>query len=127
LISITVAELDHCAEASSLASSSIVMPQSAPVRSAAPSEVAVHQTVSMSPVTAASRLTTDYAASDNGSDASSVSLISVSPSMSCSEEAEWEEAQWEDSRSQVLASQPDGSRAGMEYVVLYDENSSDEE
>lgn len=128
LISITVAELSHCTETSSLASSSIVMPQSAPVRSAAPSEVAVlQQTVSMSPVTAASRLTTDYAASDNGSDASSVSLVSVSPSISCSEEAEWEEAEWEDSRSQVMVSQPDGSRAGMEYVVLYDENSSDEE
>jgi next-to-BRCA1 protein 1 len=129
-IDITVAELGRRSDGSSensLGSSSIVMPQSAPVRSTAPSDVAngniLQQASSLpqvSPVTAASRLATDDAASDNGSDASSVSLISVPSS-----EDDIDQAEWEDSRSHVLVPSP--ARAGMEYVVLYDESSSDEE
>jgi hypothetical protein len=106
------------------------MPQSAPVRSTASSEVVRGPTLSrapshmMSPLTAASGVTTDYAASDNGSDASSVSLISVPSSEDDSDEDEWEA-----SRSHVVVPPPGPNRglSGMEYVVLYDESSSDEE
>ena len=131
-LSITVEDLGRRSEGSSensLASSSIVMPQSAPVRSTASSEVANGQILPqppcvMSPLTAASRITTDYAASDNGSDASSVSLISVPSSEDDSDEDDWEA-----SRSHVLVPPPGPGRGltGMEYVVLYDESSSSEE
>jgi next to BRCA1 gene 1 protein len=102
------------------------MPQSAPVRSSAPSDMVVSNepsSVMSTPATDASRLTADDAGSDVGSDnGSSVSLISVPSS-----EDEDDEAFYEDSRSHVTVTRPDRVRPGMEYVVLYDESSSEEE
>jgi next-to-BRCA1 protein 1 len=118
--SITVVELNNRSESTSedsLASSSIVMPQSAPVRSAAPSDVVTEEkgvatsTISLSPVTAPSK-----PASEIGSDSDSVSLMSVPSSEDDDEFA------WEDSRLHA-----EEGRSAMEYVVLYDDSSSEEE
>jgi next to BRCA1 gene 1 protein len=127
-LSITVEEpsrhLKGASDEASLASSSIVMPASAPVRSASTNATASTHNVQHSPssrATAVSRLTLEDAVSDDGSDASSVSLISV-PS---SEDVEDDEV-WQDSRSHVLVTSPERARAALEYVVLYDESSEEE-
>jgi len=128
-IDITVEEpsrhLKGASDEASLASSSIVMPASAPVRSASThATVSDMQNVQHSPsshATAVSRLTLEDAVSDDGSDASSVSLISV-PS---SEDVEDDEV-WQDSRSHVVVTSPERARAALEYVVLYDESSEEE-
>lgn len=66
-----------------------------------------------------SKPSTDAAQSDDGmSDDSSVSLISMPSS------EDIDDAIWEDSRSQVTVEQV--SQA-MEYVLLYDDNTSDED
>jgi next-to-BRCA1 protein 1 len=68
-----------------------------------------------------SKLSTDDAASDAGSVGSSVSLISV-PS---SEDEDAED--WQDSRSHVVTSSPETLTDAAEYIVLFDDASSDEE
>jgi next-to-BRCA1 protein 1 len=129
--SIVVAEPNHQSDGSdgSLASSSVIMmPQSAgSARSTAPSDLAGPQgsrhtfpLVRDSSIGTVSKLSTDDAASDAGSVGSSVSLISV-PS-SDDEDAE----DWQDSRSHAPTS-PETLRDAAEYIVLFDDTSSDED
>jgi next to BRCA1 gene 1 protein len=108
----------------------MMMPQAAAfARSTAPSDLISHlptfPPTRDSSLTATSKLATDDAdaASDGGSIGSSVSLISV-PS-SDDEDAE----DWQDSRSHVVTSPPEiqTMRDAGEYVVLFDDTSSDEE
>jgi len=118
-IDITVADQERSTDRS-LASSSIIMPQSAPAKSAASSDIVTAMIVSPA---IASLPRTDDATSDNESDGSSVSLISI-PS---SDDDDDDPSIWEDSRSHAaLLPPPDRARAAMEYVVLYDDSSSDE-
>lgn len=70
--------------------------------------------------TATSKLSIDTA-SDGGSVGSSVSLISVPSS------DDEDEADWQDSRVHLVASPPHNARDASEYIVLYDDASSDEE
>jgi len=128
-VDITVTELSNRSKTTlsneSLSSSSIIiMPQSAPAQSqsSVPSVHGNHDAsspVTGSPVTAPSQPPTDDAASDCGSDGSSIELVSVPSS-----EDEDEPAMWEDSRSHAAV---DRTRTAMEYVLLYDDNSSSEE
>ena len=123
--SITVAALDQHQESSSessLASSSIVMPQSAPFPSSNVSEQAMRDSVELSSAMSSSPITApSKPPSDTGTDSDSVSLISI-PS-----DDDDDESAWEDSRSHVMVTPPaEGVARGMEYVVLYD-SSSDEE
>lgn len=60
----------------------------------------------------------DDTASDGGSVGSSVSLISVPSS------DDEDEEDWQDSRAHLVTTPP---RDAAEYIVLYDDNSSDEE
>jgi len=106
----------------------MMMPQAAAsARSTAPSDLIGHlptfPPTRDSSLTATSKLVTDDAASDGGSIGSSVSLISVSSSDD--EDAE----DWQDSRSHVVTSPPEiqTMRDAGEYVVLFDDTSSDEE
>jgi len=127
-VDITVAETSHQSDGSdgSLASSSIIMmPQAAAsAHSSAPSDITgvqQNQTFPLtrnSSITAASKLSTDDAASDGGSIGSSVSLISVPSS---------EDEDWQDSRSRGVTSPPETLRDAAEYIVLFDDTSSDEE
>jgi next-to-BRCA1 protein 1 len=130
--SIVVAEPNHQSDGSegSLASSSVVMmPQSAgSARSTAPSDIAdplgsrhTFSLVRDSSIGTVSKLSTDDAASDAGSVGSSVSLISV-PS-SDDEDAE----DWQDSRSHAPTTSPETLRDAAEYIVLFDDTSSDED
>ncbi|KII93409.1 hypothetical protein PLICRDRAFT_35617 [Plicaturopsis crispa FD-325 SS-3] len=122
LVTVKVVEANHLtADGSSgedsLASSVVIMPQSAsssPVR-----EGSAQASPSTSPVTAPSHPSSAYEGSDDGSE---ISVISM-PSSSDDED----DAIWEDSRSHVVVSPREHVRAGMEYVLLYDENSSEEE
>jgi len=121
-IDITVAEQSKSTD-SSLASSSIIMPQSAPAKSSVSSGTGMviegPPATSTSPAIA-SLPQTDDTVSDDGSDGSSVSLISVPSS-----DDDDDPAIWEDSRSHVVLLPPaDRARAAMEYVVLYDDSSS---
>ncbi|KAH7923239.1 hypothetical protein BV22DRAFT_1036572 [Leucogyrophana mollusca] len=113
-IDVTVAE-HHSDDASehSLASSAVVMPGGAPNRTSAPS-VTVDYGQLATPLELSSLDSKPMAdATDDGdSDGSSVSLVSI-PSSDDDDSAEWQ-----DSRSHV---EP------LEYVVLYDSNSSEEE
>ena len=122
--SITVAETSHQSDGSegSLASSSIIMmPQAAAsAHSNAPSDIQHNQQAfPHSSITAESKLSTDDDASDGGSIGSSVSLISV-PSSDDDED-------WQDSRSRGATSSPETLRDATEYIVLFDDTSSDEE
>jgi len=119
-IDITIVEQSREGD-SSLASSSIIMPNSAPVKSSVSSDMVMEGTVAMSSPAIASLPRTDDATSDNGSDGSSVSLISIPSS-----DDDDDPTIWEDSRSHVVLPTPDRARAAMEYVVLYDDSSSDE-
>jgi next-to-BRCA1 protein 1 len=123
-IDITVAEQSSSERStdSSLASSSIIMPQSAPAKSTASSDIVIEGTVAMSTPVITSSIRADDTASDNGSDGSSVSLISI-PS---SDSEDDDPTIWEDSRTHAVLLPSARARAGMEYVVLYDDSSSDE-
>jgi next to BRCA1 gene 1 protein len=68
--------------------------------------------------TVTSKLSMDDTASDGGSVGSSVSLISVPSS------DDEDEEDWQDSRAHLVTTPP---RDAAEYIVLYDDNSSDEE
>jgi next-to-BRCA1 protein 1 len=122
-IDITVAEQSSSERStdSSLASSSIIMPQSAFAKSSASSDIVNEETVVMSTPVVVSLPRADDSASDNGSDGSSVSLISIPSS-----EDDDDPTIWEDSRTHAVLLPPDRARAGLEYVVLYDDSSSDE-
>lgn len=121
-------------------SSVMVMPQSVsgPAQGNTPGEDA--PSPQESPVTAPSAPSTlaDYndAASDNGSDASSASLISFPASSD--EEDDVDAALWQDSRAHVSvdlgvasaeSAAPGTERraANGEYVVLFDDSSSEED
>lgn len=130
-VDIVVAEPSHQSDGSegSLASSSVIMmPQSAgSARSTAPSDLAgplgsrhTFPLVRDSSIGTVSKLSMDDAASDAGSIGSSVSLISV-PS-SDDEDAE----DWQDSRSHAPTS-AETLRDAAEYIVLFDDTSSDED
>jgi len=131
-VDITVAETGHQSDGSegSLASSSIVMmPQAAAsAHSTAPLDLAgIQQNQRTFPssrdssITAASKLSTDDAASDSGSIGSSVSLIDIYSS------DDEDAADWQDSRSLVVTSPPETLRDAAEYIVLFDDTSSEEE
>jgi len=131
-VDIVVAEPNHQSDGSegSLASSSVIMmPQSAgSTHSTAPSDLAGPQgsghtfpLVRDASIGTVSKLSTDDTASDAGSVGSSVSLISV-PSDDDDEDVE----DWQDSRSHVPTS-PETLRDAAEYIVLFDDESSDED
>ena len=92
-------------------SSVIVMPQTlgeASVRSSSPG----------TPVTARSKPETEDSVSEADSDTSSISLVSIPASL------DEEEEEWQDSEDVATRNVPEETE---EYVVLYDENSSEEE
>ena len=119
---INVVESDsHHSSDDSMAASSIIMPLSS---SAQQSEHVASTTVrSLSGV---STIVTDDSISEMDSDSGSVSLISMPSSPSDDED----EALFHDSRSQTTADRVAAATAttsGMDYVMLYDDNSSSEE
>lgn len=118
---INVIESDsHHSPDDSLAASSIIMPISSP--SAQQSEHVLSTTVHS--VSAVSTIVTDDGISEIGSDSSSVSLISIPSSPSDDDD----EALFHDSRSQTTADRAAAvATSGMDYVMLYDDNSSSEE
>jgi next to BRCA1 gene 1 protein len=125
---INVVESDsHHSSNDSMAASSIIMPHASP--SARQSEHVPSITVHS--LSAASTIVTDDTVSEIGSDSSSVSLISMPSSPSDDED----EALFHDSRSQTTAERAAAAAAaasatptsGMDYVMLYDDNSSSEE
>jgi next-to-BRCA1 protein 1 len=121
-IEINVVESDsHHSSEDSMASSSIIMPISSP--SALQSEHVPSTTVHS--LSAVSTIVTDDGISEIGSDSSSVSLISMPSSPSDDED----EALFHDSRSQTTADRAaaTATTSGMDYVMLYDDNSSSEE
>lgn len=71
--------------------------------------------------TVTSKLSMDDTASDGGSIGSSVSLISVPSS------DDEDEEDWQDSRTHLVANPPQNQRDPGDYIVLYDDTSSDEE
>ncbi|KAF8808145.1 hypothetical protein BYT27DRAFT_7338708 [Phlegmacium glaucopus] len=122
-IEINVVESDsHHSSDDSMAASSIIMPTASP--SAQQSQHVPSTTVHS--LSAASTIVTD---DDMDSDGSSVSLISMPSSPSDDED----EALFHDSRSQTTADRAAAAAAavtpasGMDYVMLYDDNSSSEE
>jgi len=132
-VDIVVAEVSRQDQSErSLASSSIiVMPQSAAsARSIAQSDLTdLHSNQQTFPLTRdlslpVSKSSVDDATSDGGSIGSSVSLISVPSS---EDEDEDVDEDWHDSRSHVVNSSPENFRDAAEYVVLFDDTSSDEE
>lgn len=128
-------ESQHTSDGSMSSSSIIVMPNAAPQASTAPSTEAPATSVPVTAtVSAASTLLVsdddDDSISDVGSDASSISLISMPAS------DDEDVAVWEDSRSQTTAErvaqttaerEAQAQTGAMDYVLLYDENSSSEE
>jgi next-to-BRCA1 protein 1 len=105
-----------------MAASSVIMPDASP--SAQQSEHVPSTTVHS--LSAASTIVTDDNISDMGSDSSSVSLISMPSSPSDDED----EALFHDSRSQTTADRAAVAAtptSGLDYVMLYDDNSSSEE
>ena len=120
---INVVESDsHHTSDDSMAASSVIMPISP---SAQQSEHVPSTTVHS--LSAASTIVTDDSISEIGSDSSSVSLISMPSSPSDDED----EALFHDSRSHTTADRAAAATAtpasGMDYVMLYDDNSSSEE
>ena len=119
---INVVESDsHHSSDDSMAASSIIMPLSSP--SAQQSEHVASTTVrSLSGV---STIVTDDSISEMDSDSGSVSLISMPSSPSDDED----EALFHDSRSQTAdrVAAATATTSGMDYVMLYDDNSSSEE
>jgi hypothetical protein len=101
----------------SLSSSAIVMPQAAPAQ--VPTQAESQAVSSHIAVTAPS---THYAASEAGSDVSSISLISVPPSTDDEDAAEWEASRANVQGPPVTRQGP----SGLEYVVLYDDSSDEE-
>jgi next to BRCA1 gene 1 protein len=118
---INVVESDHHSSDDSMAASSIIMPISS--SSAQQSEHIPSTTVHS--VSAVSTIVTDDSISEIGSDSSSVSLISMPSSPSDDED----EALFHDSRSHTTAHRAAATAptSGMDYVMLYDDNSSSEE
>jgi hypothetical protein len=109
-------------------SSIIVMPQVNPVEDTATDAVVAASVSSRpaSPVTAPLTATEDGdAVSEYGSEASSVSLISVPTSASSEDDVQ--DALWEDSRASVHVEPVGDNRDEGEYVVLYDDSTSDDE
>ncbi|KAF8167336.1 hypothetical protein B0H34DRAFT_681448 [Crassisporium funariophilum] len=126
-IEINVVESDsHHSSDESMAASSIIMPTA----SSAPQSEHIASTTVQS-VSAPSTMATDDNLSDAGSDNSSISLISMPSSPSDDED----EALWHDSRSQTTAERAAAAAASaagtpasaMDFVMLYDDNSSSEE
>ncbi|OCH89566.1 hypothetical protein OBBRIDRAFT_794149 [Obba rivulosa] len=124
-VDITVAEMQSHAENSSadesLASSSIIMPSSAPERSSAASMSIRHVPHTSSTLSCA---IPSAPASEDGSFGSAPSLVDLevsSPTLSDDDD----DAVYEDSRSQVLVSPPRHAR-DAEYVMLYETSSEDE-
>lgn len=121
---INVVESDsHHSSDDSMAASSIIMPNSP---SAQQSEHVPSTTVHSA--SAVSTIVTDDSISEIGSDNSSVFMISMPSSPSDDED----EALFHDSRSQNTADRAVGTvtathASGMDYVMLYDDNSSSEE
>jgi next-to-BRCA1 protein 1 len=126
-IEINVVESDsHHSSDDAMAASSIIMPDAS--SSAQRSEHVPSTTVHS--LSATSTIVTEDNVSDIGSDSSSVSLISMPSSPSDDED----EALFHDSRSQTMAERasalpaaPTAATSGMDYVMLYDDNSSSEE
>ena len=119
---INVVESDsHHSSNDSMAASSIIMPISSP--SAQQSEHVPSTTVHSR--SAVSTIVTDDSVSEIGSDSSSLSMISMPSSPSDDED----EALFHDSRSQTTADRgaATATNSGMDYVMLYDDNSSSEE
>ena len=122
---INVAESDsHHSSDDSMAASSVIMPISSP--SAQQSQHVPSTTVHS--LSAVSTIVTDDSISEIFSDNSSVSLISMPSSPSDDED----EGLFHDSRSQTTADRAAAIAAaaptsGMDYVMLYDDNSSSEE
>ena len=121
---INVVESDsHHSSDDSMAASSIIMPISSPCaqQSEHVSSTTVHS------LSGVSTIVTDDGISEIDSDASSVSLISMPSSPSDDED----EALFHDSRSQTTADRAAAATgtpaSGMDYVMLYDDNSSSEE
>jgi next to BRCA1 gene 1 protein len=117
---INVVESDsHHTSDDSMAASSIIMP------SAQQSE---HASTTVHSLSAISTATMDDDVSEIGSESYSVSLISMPSSPSDDED----EALFHDSRSRTTAERAAAAAAtptasGMDYVMLYDDNSSSEE
>jgi hypothetical protein len=112
-----VVELNNRGDGSaehSVASSSIIIPPVPSESSGIQAKVELSSPVSLSMVTASSKLP-----SDDDTDTDSVSLISVPSS------DEDDDSAWEDSRSALTPAEP--ARPSTEYVVLYDDSSSSEE
>jgi len=111
---ITVAEPQKAdaSDEGSLASSSVIMPQSAPERSSVPSNAAAVQAAGTS-------VSTTDTLSDIGSDDSDMFIVDMplSPSLSSGDSVAWA-----DTREQVTPPE-----TGVEYVVLYDDSSDDEQ
>ena len=103
-----------------MAASSIIMPAASPC--AQPSEQHAPSSVVHS-LSASSTTVTDGDISEIGSDGSSVSLISMPSSPSDDED----EVLFHDSRSQTTAERAATAASGIDYVMLYDDNSSSEE
>jgi next-to-BRCA1 protein 1 len=127
-VDITVAETGNQSDGSLASSSVIMMPQAAAsAHSSGPSVLGLNRQIMSltreSSATATSKLSMDDTASDGGSVGSSVSLISV-PS---SDEDDEDEDDWQDSRAHLVVTPPQNSRDAAEYIVLYDDASSDEE
>jgi next-to-BRCA1 protein 1 len=126
-IEINVVESDsHHSSDDSMAASSVIMPISSP--SAQQSDHVSSTTIHS--LSAVSTIVTDDGISEIGSDTSSVSLISMPSSPSDDED----DALFHDSRSQTTADRAAIAAAatatpasGMDYVMLYDDNSSSEE
>ena len=121
---INVVESDsHHTSDDSMAASSIIMPAASP--SAQQSEHVPSTTVHS--LSAISTATLDDDVSEIGSEGYSVSLISMPSSPSDDED----EALFHDSRSRTMAERAAAAAttpaSGMDYVMLYDDNSSSEE
>jgi len=122
---INVVESDsHHSPDDSMAASSIIMPAASP--SAQQSEHVPSTTVHS--LSVASTVAMEDDISEIDSDSSSVSLISMPSSPSDDED----EVLFHDSRSQTTAERAAAAAiatpaAGMDYVMLYDDNSSSEE
>lgn len=110
--SITVAEMNNSDADASLTSSAVVMPYSGHTRSTVGDNQHVEASVKPS---------TSHITSVGGSSiGSSVSLISATPS-----ETE-DDAAWADSRSHSIPRPSEQGAQAMNYVILYDDNSSSE-
>lgn len=113
----------HSSDGSMSSSSIIVMPHAAsqgPSPTTAPATPATQVPAISASGASTLIMSDDDNISESGSDASSISLISMPSS------EDEDAAVWEDSRSQTSAER--AAQAGaMDYVLLYDENSSSEE